>query len=451
MGVFQDIGRTKTLQQESRGLAQAALQQRQQAVSEGEFAAVQAEEGRKQKAFDEQEAQLNQVVSVESFLSNATPGVKQKMLEFGVRNNLIDEVGGEQVISVRNQLRARQLLDLDMATVKDFCIAGVNDLNAQINQANQKLQSGEVKNPKEVAELQQSMAQMAKQKEGLLNKINQADVELQGKIAVKEAEARLRAPAAPPGPNFKKVADETSETGFSWQNVNDPSEVVPNAPAPRAATEVSVDVDLSKGTKKELESKILDAQEIIGELNEAENLFKPEFLTFKGRLKAGATALAEKADVIEELGFKSNQEFLRKRAGWFAQAKKSALKWRKQITGVAGGEREMQEIAESFPDPAKDSESEYTSKLQQTRQWTRVLDRWLREVRTQGLELRKGESVTQQGGPSISEIREIVEQEGVAAGPVPTLNEFLSAAREANPNVSDEALADFYNQKYGGR
>jgi hypothetical protein len=31
----------------------------------------------------------------------------------------------------------------------------------------------------------------------------------------------------------------------------------------------------------------------------------------------------------------------------------------------------------------------------------------------------------------------------------PTLKDFLAAAKKANPGVSDEALTNYYNQKYG--
>jgi hypothetical protein len=37
-----------------------------------------------------------------------------------------------------------------------------------------------------------------------------------------------------------------------------------------------------------------------------------------------------------------------------------------------------------------------------------------------------------------------------AAGGTPTLEQFLEAARAANPNASDEQLTEYYNKKYGG-
>ena len=40
---------------------------------------------------------------------------------------------------------------------------------------------------------------------------------------------------------------------------------------------------------------------------------------------------------------------------------------------------------------------------------------------------------------------------GAAANATPTLEQFLAAARRANPNVSDEVLTDYYNRTYGGR
>jgi hypothetical protein len=37
-----------------------------------------------------------------------------------------------------------------------------------------------------------------------------------------------------------------------------------------------------------------------------------------------------------------------------------------------------------------------------------------------------------------------------APGAVPTLEQFLAAARRANPNVPDDALTAYYNRTYGG-
>lgn len=151
--------------------------------------------------------------------------------------------------------------------------------------------------------------------------------------------------------------------------------------------------DLQKGTVGKLEDQIIAGQKTIGQLNRAEATFKPEFLTIAGKAKGAIQRLSEKA------GFETDTDFLKEKSRWFNQAKQAFFVYRKWVTGVAGGEKEMKDIAKAFADPERNSPSEYLANLQETRLWTRAVDKWLRETKALGL--------------SISETREILPEVGV--------------------------------------
>jgi hypothetical protein len=54
-----------------------------------------------------------------------------------------------------------------------------------------------------------------------------------------------------------------------------------------------------------------------------------------------------------------------------------------------------------------------------------------------------------QGAPTPAPVRGAPATQGAAPTAVPPLNTWMSAAKKANPNVSDAELAAYYNQKYG--
>ena len=96
-----------------------------------------------------------------------------------------------------------------------------------------------------------------------------------------------------------------------------------------------------------------------------DRLFKghDDYLTYKGQIKAWGT---KKLDKLGYAG-KEAQDWLDKRQEWYQIAKAQFLAYRKWVTGVAGGEKEMAEIAKSYPDPDKNSPAEYKGNLRRAR------------------------------------------------------------------------------------
>jgi len=125
-------------------------------------------------------------------------------------------------------------------------------------------------------------------------------------------------------------------------------------------TQVTIQTgDLGKTTKAKLEQDIIEGTQNIQSFKETRKLFKPEYLTIFGK---SGKLLAETADKIG-ISTKGQRVLIRERSKWFRQAKADFIGYRKWATGVAGGEKELKEIATSFPDPVNNSPTQYKANL----------------------------------------------------------------------------------------
>jgi hypothetical protein len=119
-------------------------------------------------------------------------------------------------------------------------------------------------------------------------------------------------------------------------------------------------VNLSVGTQTQLQKDIIEQQTALDTLNTISQKFKPEYLTYFGRGKQFVGKIGEKAgaDVVD-------QQWLNDRQEWYQITKSNQIAFRKWATGVAGGEKELAEIAKAYPDPDKNSPTEFTANLRQ--------------------------------------------------------------------------------------
>lgn len=117
---------------------------------------------------------------------------------------------------------------------------------------------------------------------------------------------------------------------------------------------------LQKATTGKIERDVIDLQATIQELDQIQSEFDPSFFTFRGKASTKVTAFLEKAEVPIASDAK---QFLRKKTKFFADSKRVFLKFRKFITGVAGGIEEFREIAKATIDPESDSPTEFDAKF----------------------------------------------------------------------------------------
>lgn len=122
--------------------------------------------------------------------------------------------------------------------------------------------------------------------------------------------------------------------------------------------------DIEKGTKGKIEQDIVELQTTLTELEAIDKQFNEEFFTYIGKGSAAVTAFFEKAKI--PVG-KARQKFLGNKTTFFADAKRVFLKFRKFITGVAGGIEEFREIAKATIDPESDSPTQFKAKMKSMR------------------------------------------------------------------------------------
>ena len=153
-------------------------------------------------------------------------------------------------------------------------------------------------------------------------------------------------------------------TGNQGDKLGDLPGWVPVISAGRYKPGVNVNIDMSPKTKADLEGQIISGMTILDNLKRIDKIYTPEFLTYKGQGKAW---LQEKGS---KLGFDVG-EFVGKREKWKMEVDQQMLKWRKFITGVAGGEKEMQKIEQTTLN-AQDSPATYEAKRKQIEIMTRA-------------------------------------------------------------------------------
>jgi len=165
------------------------------------------------------------------------------------------------------------------------------------------------------------------------------------------------APPKTPAPKFEVFQDNTGNQVYVEKG-----KVIPEGYSKVQAkgTQVTIQTgDLGKTTKSKLEGDIIEGTRNIQSFQKTRESFKPEYLTMFGK---GQKLLAETADKAG-IPTKGQKQLIRRRSKWFRQAKADFIAYRKWATGVAGGEKELKEIATSFPDPVKNSPTQYEANL----------------------------------------------------------------------------------------
>jgi hypothetical protein len=116
-----------------------------------------------------------------------------------------------------------------------------------------------------------------------------------------------------------------------------------------------------------VESEIIEGVKNVQSFRKTGEMFKDEYLEVMGKGKKKAAEIMDKAGVSTE----DQRKYINEYAQWFRQAKSDFLAYRKWVTGVAGGEKEMQEIATAFPDPVNNSPEQYKANLKSIEETTK--------------------------------------------------------------------------------
>jgi hypothetical protein len=135
-----------------------------------------------------------------------------------------------------------------------------------------------------------------------------------------------------------------------------------------------------KGTKRALEKDIIGGAETLGALESLNQTYDPSFSTYAARGKAWSAEQASK------FGINLDNKFLQKYSNWEAQTKKMMFAYRKMVTGVAGGDKEMKAIEDSYINTT-DSAIRYKAKVNMIRNYATALMKRKNEFLSKGINL----------------------------------------------------------------
>jgi len=125
------------------------------------------------------------------------------------------------------------------------------------------------------------------------------------------------------------------------------------------AAQVNIDMgDITKATKGKLEDKIVNADETLDALSSIESAFDEEYLQYEGKGKA---YLFDKLDKVGYAPEKAKQ-YITNYTNWATQVDLQTFLYRKLITGVAGGEKEMKAIEQTTINTKYDSPTKFKAK-----------------------------------------------------------------------------------------
>ncbi len=179
----------------------------------------------------------------------------------------------------------------------------------------------------------------------------------EGSIVFQGGKQIFKNPKAAPKPDYDIFEDANGEQFYIEKGSKIPS----GAKKVKGGTGVTVNVGdkTTVATQTQLEKDIIEATKNVQSLKSTGEKFKDEYLTWWGK---GSNFVYKNMDKAG-MSTKDQQSMIKERAKWFRQAKSDFIAYRKWATGVAGGEKEMEEIATSFPDPVQNSPSEYKANL----------------------------------------------------------------------------------------
>jgi hypothetical protein len=135
----------------------------------------------------------------------------------------------------------------------------------------------------------------------------------------------------------------------------------------------STDVSgLSKGTKTKVEKELQGADKLLGQLQATQAMFKDEFLTVGGKIRYQKLLLLDKANIPLN---QDDAAYLRSYSTWDQNNLQYFNQYRKEITGVAAGEKEIAWLEASIPS-SKDTQTTYRAKMKnQIRIQTELLEK----------------------------------------------------------------------------
>ena len=182
----------------------------------------------------------------------------------------------------------------------------------------------------------------------------------------------------------------------------------------------------------------MGASKIMQTLDLMEGLYEPEFLTYLGKSKAFVAAQMTKLGI--EMNNEDLEAFMVRKGSWEAANQQFFNAYRKEITGVAAGEKEIAFLEQSVPN-VNDAPAVYMAKVKLQKQLTqKIIDR-----NKAFLETGFKQTLNDKGLPT-GKYKEFLEANQIK----PTAVEAIDFANELKKLKYDNAKMNFLmNQTFG--
>ena len=153
---------------------------------------------------------------------------------------------------------------------------------------------------------------------------------------------------------------------------------------------------LTNTTKNKIEKDIRGNEVLLGQLEATEVMFEDEFLTYGGKIRY------QKIKLLDKAGVKLSDDdaaYLRRYSTWEQGNLQYFNQYRKEITGVAAGEKEIAWLEASIPS-AKDTPAAYRAKMKNQIRIQKELIEKAKQYKADGgkvYEIKDGERVYSEG------------------------------------------------------
>lgn len=120
---------------------------------------------------------------------------------------------------------------------------------------------------------------------------------------------------------------------------------------------------LGKAATGDVEKKLIASGQLSTQLERMDVLFEDQYLSYQGKIKRQIAEKADKAGIATP----EQKQYLQQYESWRQSQNQFFNQYRKEITGVAAGEKELRWIQESIPS-TEDSPAAYRAKLKLQKQ-----------------------------------------------------------------------------------
>jgi rRNA processing protein Gar1 len=332
------------------------------------------------------------VPMLDSFYGGAEGAMGQWALKQMRRNGWIEDVAGEPTSNGYNLVAARKRLEEDENLQAQMMQVGIDSARKNRDEIREQLKNKPDGDEKLTAELQRHQQAL----DTFIAGMKEVNNKFQSKEEIAAAQKRE---------DFVREDQQAHELQKQ------------RARGPLVSQTINTG-DISPKTTSALEEEIVHAEKTIEMINRVKELYKREYLQYQGKGQAWLENKLSKAGLSEG-------EFAAARQTWAYQIDIASLMFRKLITGVAGGEKEMEMIERIALNTKFDSPAQHEAKMA------------LMPVLAEAAK-KRSEYLLKKGFPRPQEATPEAKADAAKMFPFPALPKELASGKGAAPSTAEE-------------